>query len=433
MKNFDWYYPMRNVPSSSNTHTTTLAVRHRLISAAIIPLMMGMGSLTHAASAPGASKDASYPAQSPMPKVVVVNSDQVLQCGQVQSDVARLACFDKLTQGDTPASIAKAPLDLAKSVVTSIQEGKAVAVLAQDSDAAVPDTVATQDKTLLAQVGVTKDDVKRYSSLSLLYDLDENDPRGILTLRPHYPTYVMPVWYNATPNRDIHSPTRPHVTASHDSLQNLDTKMQISLKTKLMQDVFDTNADVWFGYTQQSYWQLYNRHSRPFRSTAYQPEMLITQPVKAALPLGGDLRVLGAGLVHESNGQDDPLSRSWNRAYVMAGMEWGKLSLVSRLWAIGSGGNNNSDNDNPDIDDYMGYGDVRWLYDMGDQRGLGGLLRYNPKTEKGAIQLDYSHPITGGMKAYIQLFHGYGENVQDYNHESTNVGIGLMFNDFRGL
>ena len=60
-------------------------------------------------------------------------------------------------------------------------------------------------------------------------------------------------------------------------------------------------------------------------------------------------------------------------------------------------------------------------------------MRYNPSTHNGAVQIDYAYPLTGGMKAYIQLFHGYGENVQDYNHKSTNVGIGLMFNDFKGL
>ncbi|MEN9493926.1 MAG: hypothetical protein RJA89_168, partial [Pseudomonadota bacterium] len=91
------------------------------------------------------------------------------------------------------------------------------------------------------------------------------------------------------------------------------------------------------------------------------------------------------------------------------------------------------DSDNPDIGDYMGYGDVRWLYPLNDQSTVGGVIRYNPSSNKGAIQLDYAYPLTGGMKAILQLFHGYGENIQDYNHKSTNIGIGIMFNDFKGL
>ena len=72
------------------------------------------------------------------------------------------------------------------------------------------------DKTILKQVGVTAADVEKYTPLSVLYDLDKNDPKGILTIRPHLPMYVMPLWYNATPNYDIHSPTQDHVRASKD-------------------------------------------------------------------------------------------------------------------------------------------------------------------------------------------------------------------------
>ena len=355
-----------------------------------------------------------------------------------------MACFDKISVGKIEPE-AKAPLDIAKTLEVSIKKGKAVPVLAVDQTATVTTTTTTitkneqkkldhlvpnkQDKTILKQVGVTAADLEKYTPLSVLYDLDKNDPKGILTIRPHLPMYVMPLWYNATPNYDINSPTHVSPSLTKDELQHLDSKLQISMKTKLAQDVFDTNADVWLGYTQQSYWQVYNgKSSRPFRSSDYQPEIFLTQPIKGDLPGNGSLRMLGAGLVHESNGQSDPLSRSWNRIYAMAGTEWGKLTVIPRLWLIA-----NEESDNPDIGDYMGYGDVRWLYPLNDQSTVGGVMRYNPSTNKGAIQVDYAYPLTGGMKAILQLFHGYGENIQDYNHKSTNVGIGIMFNDFKGL
>ena len=369
--------------------------------------------------------------------VIPVDEQMLLTCSKITDNVARLACFDKISVGKIEPE-AKAPLDIAKTLKVSIKEGKAVPVLAVDQtttateneqkklDYLVPNK---QDKTILKQVGVTATDVEKYTPLSVLYDLDKNDPKGILTIRPHLPMYVMPLWYNATPNYDIHSPTQDHVRASKDYLQHLDSKLQISMKTKLAQDVFDTNADVWLGYTQQSYWQVYNsKYSRPFRSSDYQPEIFLTQPIKGDLPGNGSLRMLGAGLVHESNGQSDPLSRSWNRIYAMAGTEWGKLTVIPRLWLIA-----NEESDNPDIGDYMGYGDVRWLYSLNDQSTVGGVMRYNPSTNKGAIQVDYAYPLKGGMKAILQVFHGYGENIQDYNHKSTNIGIGFMFNDFKGL
>ena len=379
--------------------------------------------------------------------VIPVDQQTLLTCSKITDNIARLACFDKITVGKIEPE-AKAPLDIAKTLEVSLKEGKAVPVLAVDQTATVTTTTTTitkneqkkldhlvpnkQDKTILKQVGVTAADVEKYTPLSVLYDLDKNDPKGILTIRPHLPMYVMPLWYNATPNYDIHSPTQDHVRASKDYLQHLDSKLQISMKTKLAQDVFDTNADVWLGYTQQSYWQVYNgKYSRPFRSSDYQPEIFLTQPIKGNLPGNGSLRLLGAGLVHESNGQSDPLSRSWNRIYAMAGTEWGKLTVIPRLWLIAN--ENSKDSDNPDIGDYMGYGDVRWLYPLNDQSTVGGVIRYNPSSNKGAIQLDYAYPLTGGMKAILQLFHGYGENIQDYNHKSTNIGIGIMFNDFKGL
>ena len=379
--------------------------------------------------------------------VIPVDQQTLLTCSKITDNIARLACFDKISVGKIEPE-AKAPLDIAKTLEVSLKEGKAVPVLAVDQTATVTTTTTTitkneqkkldhlvpnkLDKTILKQVGVTAADVEKYTPLSVLYDLDKNDPKGILTIRPHLPMYVMPLWYNATPNYDINSPTQDNVRASKDYLQHLDSKLQISMKTKLAQDVFDTNADVWLGYTQQSYWQVYNgKNSRPFRSSDYQPEIFLTQPIKGNLPGNGSLRLLGAGLVHESNGQSDPLSRSWNRIYAMAGTEWGKLTVIPRLWLIAN--ENSKDSDNPDIGDYMGYGDVRWLYPLNDQSTVGGVMRYNPSTNKGAIQVDYAYPLKGGMKAILQVFHGYGENIQDYNHKSTNIGIGFMFNDFKGL
>ena len=115
----------------------------------------------------------------------------------------------------------------------------------------------------------------------------------------------------------------------------------------------------------------------------------------------------------------------------MGGEEWGKITMVPRLWFLFPEDKKTSDN--PDIGDFMGYGDMRFLYNLGEKNTFGGLVRYNPATSKGAVQLDYARPISGGLKGYIQIFHGYGENIQDYNHLNTTIGLGIMFNDFLGL
>lgn len=405
-------------------------------------------------------------------KVVVPDNEKLNQCTYVSEDLVRLACYDKVLAGDVQLN-QKIPLDLSKTFNESLQQKKVIPILAKSEQIGdvnvkeismeilpantknqttltITDSQAVnekpenseslssenfdknqKDKQILRNVGVTEQEVASYSALSNLFDLDRNDPKGVFSLRPHYQTYVLPIFFSKRPNKTPYSPSQP-IPTDYPDLQHVDSKFQISVKTKMIEDVFNANADLWFGYTQQSYWQVYNEgQSRPFRVSDYQPEVFITQPAKAKMPLNGNLRMIGAGLVHQSNGQSDPLSRSWNRAYAMAGVEWGKLTVVPRVWMIIP--NIKKHVDNADIGNYMGYGDIRWQYPFSKKDAIGGLVRYNPFKNKGAIQIDYTYPIRGGMKAYLQLFHGYGENIQNYNHADTNIGIGLMFNDFTGL
>ncbi|WP_368039468.1 phospholipase A, partial [Psychrobacter sp. DAB_AL32B] len=380
------------------------------------------------------------------------------ECAQVQTSTARLACFDKVAeQGKTPSYVtSKQPVDLAKTFQSTIS-GNPQVVLAEEtstitgkgtSNSTVNSVGANQpaatenldtvgltqrEAEVLENVGVTQADIEKYTPLSLAYDLDKNSERGKWTVRPYRPTYVMPLFYTFDPNLNPSTPSQDPKPFTSNETRNTDLKFQLSLKTKVAEDLFDTNADLWFGYTQESHWQVYNEdNSRPFRATDYQPEIFLTQPVTANLPFGGRLRMLGAGAIHHSNGQDDPLSRSWNRAYLMAGAEWGKLSVIPRLWARVNNESSDSD-DNPDIEDYMGYGDIKFLYDLPKQQSLSGTLRYNPGTNKGAAQIDYTYPLTENVNGFVQLFQGYGESIVDYNHENTSIGFGIVLNDWKGF
>jgi outer membrane phospholipase A len=131
-----------------------------------------------------------------------------------------------------------------------------------------------------------------------------------------------------------------------------DAKFQISAKTKLWQDIFDTPLDLWAAYTQQTYWQVYDgKNSRPFRETDFQPEAWLTLPLRVG-PEGLQWRMLNLGLSHQSNGQNDPLSRSWNRVYATFGLAAGDLSvLIKPWWRLPESGS--SDN-NADVGDYAG-------------------------------------------------------------------------------
>ena len=329
-------------------------------------------------------------------------------CVAISDPATRLACYDRAYTGPNQAE--PKSIDIAQSHAASKAAQSPQIVFAEPSAGEI------------------------YSPLSQQYDLDKNNENGIFSIREHEPMYILPAWYRSSPNYTPSTPTRGvAIDAVHTQQKRIETKMQISLKTKIAEDLFGTHADLWAGYTQQSNWQVYNRgkKSAPFRNSDYAPELFITQPVKANLPFGGKLRMLGVGYIHQSNGQSQPLSRSWNRIYAMAGMEWGKLSVIPRIWARLDPGADKDDN--PDIMRYMGYGDLRLAYQFDNKHALSGTLRYNPKHNKGAVQLNYTFPLKGNLKGYVQGFYGYGESLIDYNHKQKGIGVGLMFNGWDAL
>lgn len=364
-----------------------------------------------------------------LPAAAVAN-DAALQCTLLQDNALRLACYDKVFAAQLPPeqplseheADGKPQLDVVQSVRQSI--GNKEATLVFDT----PEGQAEPSQELA-------DAAAAYTPLSQMYDLDANDPHGILTVREHNPMYLMPVWYNSSPNYAPSSPTRGAALQERFSDQKrIETKMQVSFKSKIAEDLFKSRADLWFGYTQKSDWQIYNqgRRSAPFRNTDYEPEIFITQPVKSRLPWGGRLRMLGVGFAHQSNGQSRPESRSWNKVYAMAGMEWGKLTVIPRVWMrlFDSSG---KDNDNPDLTKYLGYGDVKLQYRLNDKHNFSTTLRYNPKSGYGAAEAAYTFPIKGKLQGVVRGFHGYGESLIDYNHKQSGIGFGLMFNGWDGF
>lgn len=385
------------------------------------------------------------------------STDLFLECATLTTDSARLACYDKVANaGVSTVPTSKQPLNIVKSVEASIKEGKPKVVLGDsESDAtlAVVEPVDTSDNSyvdsevvaisplipadeqqVLAEVGMSEADLGRYSPLSLAFDLDKNSEQGIWSARPYQPMYILPVFATFDPNRSPETPTQEEFTYSRGEYEPVELKAQISFKTKVAQDLLDTNADLWFGYTQQMHWQVYNEdESRPFRANDYMPELFLTLPVTANLPQDGKLRMLGAGAIHHSNGQGDPGSRSWNRLYLMGGAEWGKLTVMPRVWAHIKNETDANPSDNPDITDYYGYGDLQMLYDLGKGKTLGGVGRYNIGEGNGAIELNYTHPFDEDVYGFLQIFHGYGESIIDYNHKSTAVGMGLTLSDWKGL
>lgn len=265
-----------------------------------------------------------------------------------------------------------------------------------------------------------------HSNMAIRWELDPGTSRGLWLPRGHRRTYVLPARWSNDVNDVPQSPTQP-AAGAEAPLDSLEAKLQLSLKLKAADDMFDTPFDLWLGYTQQSNWQVYNTAlSKPFRETNYEPEIYTTLPLNVSL-FGVDARMLNVGFVHQSNGRSDPLSRSWNRLFAQFGFEYGDLTVIARPWVRLH--EDRKDDNNPDIESYVGRGDITGIWSKGDHT-VSVTWRNSFKDDwHGAGQLDYSFPITGNLKGYLQVFSGYGESLIDYNHAQTTIGLGVLVID----
>ena len=315
-------------------------------------------------------------------------------CNGIDDDALRLACYDRAAGRTAPAPIA--------------------------AEVRQPPSMPAVGHVTPAEGGSASGGG---SVLSRNWELDAADKRGTFNLLPHRLNYLLPANVTNRVNTLPSSPAPDHTPAAPLDLQRVEAKYQLSLKTKLAQDVFGDNGDVWLAYTQQSYWQLYNsQQSSPFRATDYEPEAYFTLRTNLDL-LGWNWRLVNLGVVHQSNGSGLPFSRSWNRLYAQFGFENGNWSVLARpWWRIRESA---STDDNPDIGSYLGSGDLRVSYARGGH--LVSLLgRYSTTRHRGGAQLDWAFPISKALKGYVQATTGYGASLIDYNHAQTTIGAGIV-------
>ncbi len=258
------------------------------------------------------------------------------------------------------------------------------------------------------------------TALSKRWELEPVTKHGVWVVQPYNQLFMLPVRYSDNPNNSPQSPNHP--LTFEEPVNNYEAEFQISFKIKMTQNLFGSHADFWFGYTQQSHWQVYNASiSRPFRETNYMPELFVVVPTRYDL-LGLTGRFIQMGFLHQSNGRENPFSRSWNRVYANFGFEHGNFALYVRPWYRIP--ERVDDDDNPDIHRYMGYGDVTAIYKWGKHE-FSLLGRYNTATSNGAAQGTWSFPIQGRLTGFVKAFTGYGETLIDYNWRQTTIGVGI--------
>lgn len=316
-----------------------------------------------------------------------------MKCAGIIDNTQRLECYDRLAADSLPRDGAQ-PNEVRIPPLP------------------IPDSVASVDSP--------SDDVPERFSLAKHWETDQEHKRGIFAFRPHRTNYLVAT-YTSSPNE---APYRPFRTlTSGENLSHAELAFRIGFKLKVMENVLNTNSDLWVGYTQESFWQAGNhRASSPFRESNYQPEVMLVTPVDFRF-LGMRARFVNLGFSHQSNGQSSTLSRSWNRLYAQAGLEKGKFTLLARAWKRVD--EEPLEDDNPDINDYMGYGDIVGTY-RSNGHELSLLVRRNFRTDRGAIQAGWAFPLASHLKGYVQLFSGYGQSLIDYNYHQNTIGFGFL-------
>ena len=334
-------------------------------------------------------------------------------CLAIENDAERLACYDHALGRGQPDT---ARADQAAAAAQALRERREGAPAPRNAASDLyPDEAPLADAVANAGKG---------SLLDSRWELAKDSKLGTFNFRAYKPVYLLPAFWSSNPNERPHSPNPRNTVAEPQGLDALETKFQLSFKTKALQDVFGDNGDVWMAYTQDSHWQVFNAGaSRPFRETNYEPEVLLV--FRTRYRVGGWTgRLLGVGVNHRSNGRADPLSRSWNRLVLNVGFDREDWSLVLRpWWRLPEGG----DDDNPDIGDYMGRGDLTLVHRR-DGHEFALLARHSLRGgghSRGALQFDWGFPLTRSLRGHLQVFDGYGESLIDYNHRATYVGLGV--------
>ena len=333
-------------------------------------------------------------------RVAPASMASIAACASIKADGARLACYDRASRRIATAQPEPEPTRTVQAAPT-----------------AGPVAATSTDPSVIVIPAPT-------SMIDTAWGFNPDSSRYTIDL--YRPNYLQFARYSSRPNSEPFQELFDSTRTPNAELNSTEARFQISFKARLWA-TDDRRFGVWAAYTQQSQWQVYNSElSRPFRENNYMPELMVSY--RPDLEFGGfHWRLFNFGYSHQSNGRAEPISRSWDRIVAEFGIERGNFALLIRPWYRIP--DSNSQDENPDITDYYGHGDVTAIYKWrGHSFQLMG--RGNLSTQKGAAQFSWtSPPVLGPLRAYVQAFTGYGDSLIDYNWKQNAIGIGVTLND----
>ncbi|MDC0932949.1 phospholipase A [Arcobacteraceae bacterium] len=276
---------------------------------------------------------------------------------------------------------------------------------------------------------------KKDNNKKSLYDLEAfnfnlmSHHDNYLLFGGHSSSNIMQKHWNSNGQRDY---TRDYERDTNEA------QFQLSLKVPLVINMFNTTADLFVAYTQNSYWQVYDKeHSSPFRETNYMPELFVEwQP---QMDFGWTtLDKARLSFIHQSNGQDIGYSRSWNRTEFMAKFKTNNLVYGFNIWDRWSEdeketSSDTKGDDNPDLEDYIGKQNIFAQYQYNNYgfsiKHQNNILNYN--IHKGNTKFDIILPTpSDNFDLFIRYFYGYGESLIDYDVKIRRLSLGVKIHEW---
>lgn len=242
-------------------------------------------------------------------------------------------------------------------------------------------------------------------------------------LLPHQSTYLLPFVFNSLPHESIYQQTKQLNTDNNGDLyKTVEAEFQISFMIPVQRSVFGSNIDLNFAYTHHAWWQVYNSDwSRPFRETNYMPEIFVryVDPVVSKIA-GFDFNGVDFGYIHQSNGQVQLLSRSWDRIFARAYLKRSGFLFILKGWYRLP--EKSTVDDNKDIYNYMGLGELEIIKSIGKHNFTykTPLLSHHFSSD-----LKYSYPWKDRLRWYLSYQAGYGHSMIEYDRPTQRYGAGI--------
>ena len=217
-----------------------------------------------------------------------------------------------------------------------------------------------------------------------------------------------------------------------------EAKFQVSLRSRLAD--WGPAGDQWsvdFAYTGLALWDLFSTDSGDAYFPAdHSPEVFLETPV-----LREHWLLRFSPFQHQSNGERDALSRSWNRWYVEAiwhshvDIDTPRFFFdpeVGSGWRVGLKvwDGYSIESQNTDIEDY--YGNVEVTADLYSNSWARSVLSlaYRDSSltsddSRHTLRVEYGLDLTEDVRLSLHWFSGYGDYLLRYNEHVQRIGIGI--------